>query len=123
MKKPFYKKWWFWGIIIFFILGVAGTHDKKEKEKKNAVKEVTTENKQEVKKEESLEDKIKKTVNTKIGEKNVESIQISDNPATEDPKDKIVLITAEEKNRATIKLTKTGMWRDTIAILKKRKKH
>ncbi|EJQ01400.1 hypothetical protein [Bacillus cereus] len=121
MKKPFYKKWWFWGIIIFFILGIAGTHDKKEKEKKNAVKEVTAEKKQEVKKEESLEDKVKKAVNTKIEEKNVESIQISDNPATEDPKDKIVLITAEEKDRATINLTKTGMWRDTIAILKELK--
>ncbi|HDR4862256.1 TPA: hypothetical protein QCR61_004579 [Bacillus cereus] len=56
MKKPFYKKWWFWGIIIFFILGIAGTHDKKEKEKKNAAKEVSVENKQEKKKEESKQE-------------------------------------------------------------------
>ncbi|MED1299806.1 hypothetical protein BK704_02220 [[Bacillus thuringiensis] serovar konkukian] len=34
MKKPFYKKWWFWGIVIFFILGIAGTHDKKNSEHK-----------------------------------------------------------------------------------------
>ncbi|MGG1167075.1 hypothetical protein [Bacillus mycoides] len=121
MKKPFYKKWWFWGIIIFFILGIAGTRDKKEELKKNTVKEVAAENKQEVKKEESLEDKVKKAVNKKLEEKNLESIQINDNPATEDPKDKIVLITAEEKDRATINLTKTGMWKDTIAILKELK--
>ncbi|HDR6821535.1 TPA: hypothetical protein QCV77_005111 [Bacillus thuringiensis] len=56
MKKPFYKKWWFWGIIIFFILGIAGTHDKKEEEKKNATKEVSAENKQEKKKEESKQE-------------------------------------------------------------------
>lgn len=42
MKKPFYKKWWFWGIIIFFILGIAGTHDKKNEESKAA----STESKQ-----------------------------------------------------------------------------
>lgn len=34
MKKPFYKKWWFWGIVIFFILGIAGTRDKKNSEHK-----------------------------------------------------------------------------------------
>lgn len=62
MKKPFYKKWWFWGIIIFFILGIAGTHDKKEEEKKNAAKEVSTENKQEknhVEKENKKQDTVK----------------------------------------------------------------
>lgn len=112
MKKPFYKKWWFWGIIIFFILGITGTHDKKEKEKKNAVKEVTAVNKQELKKEESLEDKVKKAVNKKFEEKSVESIQVND---------KVVQITVEGKNGLTVESRKTGMWKDTITILKELK--
>ncbi|WP_257130128.1 hypothetical protein [Bacillus thuringiensis] len=121
MKKPFYKKWWFWGIIIFFILGITGTHDKKEKEKKNAVKEVTAVNKQELKKEESLEDKVKKAVNKRLGEKNVESVKVSDKPDTENPNEKIVLITAGENSSVTINLTKRGMWKNTIDILKELK--
>lgn len=121
MKKPFYKKWWFWGIIIFFILGITGTHDKKEEAKKNAAKEVVAENKQEVKKEDLLEDKVKKAVNKKLGEKNVESVNVSDKPDTTNPNEKIVLITAGENSSVTINLTKIGMWKNTIDILKELK--
>ncbi|MFE5392578.1 hypothetical protein [Bacillus thuringiensis] len=121
MKKPFYKKWWFWGIIIFFILGIAGTHDKKEKEKKNAAKEVSVENKQEKKKEDLLEDKVKKAVNKKLKEKNVESVKVSDKPNTANLNEKIVLITAGENSGVTINLTKWGMWKNTIDILKELK--
>ncbi|MGG0209577.1 hypothetical protein [Bacillus mycoides] len=115
-------KYFISGVVCFMLTLVFYYLSPKEEVKDRETKTATVEVKKEEKpKEETLEDKVKKAVNKKIEEKNVESIQINDNPTTEDPKDKIVLITAEEKDRATINLTKTGMWRDTIAILKELK--
>lgn len=61
MKKPFYKKWWFWGIIIFFILGIAGTRDKKNSEQKVT----STESQQTIKQTEKNDKSINEVQNKK----------------------------------------------------------
>lgn len=43
---------------------------------------------------------------------------MNDNLGTENPNDKIVLITAEAKENVSANYTKKGMWIDTISILK-----
>lgn len=95
---------------------------KKEKEEKKeaekAKKEQEKKEKEEAKKEKGLEDKLNKVVNKKFGKDKVESIQINDNRGTDDPNDKIVLVTAEAKESATQNYTRKGMWIDTISILK-----
>ncbi|MCU5519865.1 hypothetical protein OCA41_06015 [Bacillus cereus] len=95
---------------------------KKEKEEKKeaekAKKEQEKKEKEEAKKEKGLEDKLNKVVNKKFGKDKVESIQINDNLGTDDPNDKIVLVTAEAKESATQNYTRKGMWMDTISILK-----
>lgn len=90
--------------------------EKKEAEK--AKKEQEKKEKEEAKKEKGLEDKLNKVVNKKFGKDKVESIQINDNLGTDDPNDKIVLVTAEAKESATQNYTRKGMWIDTIYILK-----
>lgn len=99
MKKPFYKKWWFWGIIIFFILGITGTHDKKEKEKRNAAKEVSAEKKKEESKQETkhVEKENKKQDSTKEETSNV--------------KDKDQL---EEESKKPIKAQETKVKKATV---------
>ncbi|CAM4269020.1 hypothetical protein [Bacillus paranthracis] len=92
--------------------------EKAAEEKKKQEKEVTTTAPPVEKKEESLEEKVKKVVSKKFGEKKVESVQINDNLGTEDPDDKIVLITAEGKENLTNNMTKKGMWMDTKDMLK-----
>ncbi|MGM7428588.1 hypothetical protein ABRZ22_05050 [Bacillus pacificus] len=92
--------------------------EKAAEEKKKQEKEVTTTAPPVEKKEESLEEKVKKVVSKKFGEKKVESVQINDNLGTEDPNDKIVLITAEGKENLTNNMTKKGMWMDTKDMLK-----
>lgn len=95
---------------------------KKEKEEQKtaekAKKEQEKKEKEEAKKEKGLEDKLNKVVNKKFGKDKVESIQINDNLGTDDPNDKIVLVTAEAKESATQNYTRKGMWIDTIYILK-----
>ncbi|WP_227255732.1 hypothetical protein [Bacillus thuringiensis] len=95
---------------------------KKEKEEKKeaekAKREQEKKEKEEAKKEKGLEDKLNKVVNKKFGKDKVESIQINDNLGTDDPNDKIVLVTAEAKESATQNYTRKGMWMDTISILK-----
>ncbi|WP_240678707.1 hypothetical protein [Bacillus cereus] len=95
---------------------------KKEKEEKKeaekAKKEQEKKEKEEAKKEKGLEDKLNKVVNKKFGKDKVESIQINDNLSTDDPNDKIVLVTTEAKESATQNYTRKGMWIDTIYILK-----
>ncbi|SCN38280.1 Protein of unknown function [Bacillus cytotoxicus] len=87
---------------------------KEEEEKKQAEKL----EKDKANKEKAFEDKVKKVVNKKFDKKNVESIQINDNAGTDDPNDKIVLVTAEGKENLTNNMTKKGMWMDTVDILK-----
>lgn len=89
-----------------------------EKEAEKAKKEQEKKEKEEAKKAKGLEDKLNKIVNKKFGKDKVESIQINDNLGTDDPKDKIVLVTAEAKESATQNYTRKGMWIDTIYILK-----
>ncbi|WMW41394.1 hypothetical protein RE433_29100 (plasmid) [Bacillus cereus] len=95
---------------------------KKEKEEQKtaekAQKEQEKQEKEEAKKAKGLEDKLNKAVNKKFGKDKVESIQINDNLGTDDPNDKIVLVTAEAKESATQNYTRKGMWMDTISILK-----
>ncbi|WP_257209116.1 hypothetical protein [Bacillus cereus] len=95
---------------------------KKEKEEQKtaekAKKEQEKKEKEEAKKEKGLEDKLNKVVNKKFGKDKVESIQINDNLGTDDPNDKIVLVTTEAKESATQNYTRKGMWMDTISILK-----
>ncbi|WP_257147090.1 hypothetical protein [Bacillus wiedmannii] len=93
--------------IVFYYL--SPKEEVKDKETKTATVEVKKEEKP---KEEPLEDKVKKAVNKKFEEKSVESIQVND---------KVVQITVEGKNGLTVESRKTGMWRDTIAILKELK--
>ncbi|MCC2351993.1 hypothetical protein [Bacillus pacificus] len=85
--------------------------EKKKQEKEAAAKPIE-------KKEVTLEDKVKKLTNKKFGEKKVESVKVNDNLGTEDPNDKIVLITTEAKENISANYTKKGMWIDTISILK-----
>ncbi|MEK4742666.1 MULTISPECIES: hypothetical protein [unclassified Bacillus (in: firmicutes)] len=89
----------------------ARTEEEKKKQEKEAAAPVE-------KKEESLEDKVTKLVNDKFGKKEVESVKVNDNLGTENPNDKIVLITAEAKENVSANYTKKGMWIDTISILK-----
>ncbi|PFA53734.1 hypothetical protein CN391_05210 [Bacillus anthracis] len=72
-----------------------------EEEKKKQEKEIKTATPPVEKKEESIEDKVKNVVNKKFEEKKVQSIQVNDNLGTENPNDKMVLITAEGKENVT----------------------
>lgn len=87
-----------------------------EEEKKKQEKEVAAQPVE--KKEESLEDKVKKLTSNEFGKERVESVKVNDNLGTEDPNDKIVLITAESKENVSANYTKKGMWIATISILK-----
>lgn len=89
-----------------------------EKEAEKAKKEQEKKEKEEAKKAKGLEDKLNKAASKKFGKDKVESIQINDNLGTDDPNDKIVLLTAEAKESATQNYTRKGMWMDTISILK-----
>ncbi|WP_255256215.1 hypothetical protein [Bacillus wiedmannii] len=89
-----------------------------EKEAEKAKKEQEKQEKETAKKEKGLEDKLNKAASKKFGKDKVESIQINDNLGTDDPNDKIVLLTAEAKESATQNYTRKGMWMDTISILK-----
>ncbi|ETT85563.1 hypothetical protein [Bacillus mycoides] len=88
---------------------------KADEEKKKQEKEATAPVE---KKEESLEDKVKKLASNEFGKGKVESVKVNDNLGTEDPNDKIVLITAEAKENVSANFTKKGMWIATISILK-----
>ncbi|MGN4631670.1 hypothetical protein ACTFQO_25090 [Bacillus cereus group sp. MYBK29-1] len=78
-----------------------------EEEKKKQEKEVAAQPVE--KKEESLEDKVKKLTSNEFGKEKVESVKVNDNLGTEDPNDKIVLITAEAKENVSANYTKKGM--------------
>ncbi|MFK4417135.1 membrane-bound lytic murein transglycosylase [Bacillus sp. RC251] len=92
--------------------------EQQEKEAEKAKKDQEKKEKEEAKKAKGLEDKLNKAASKKFGKDKVESIQINDNLATDDPNDKIVLLTAEAKESATQNYTRKGMWMDTISILK-----
>lgn len=68
MQKPFYSKWWFWGIVALVIIAVVGGKNSVPKEE---VKLASTEPKQEVKNETKKENKpeVKKADPTKEGNK------------------------------------------------------
>ncbi|MFE9082176.1 DUF4352 domain-containing protein [Bacillus mobilis] len=51
MKKPFYKKWWFWVIVAIIVIGAYGNSSKDKEETKTASTEPKQEAKQEPKKE------------------------------------------------------------------------
>lgn len=85
--------------------------EKKKQEKEAAAQPVE-------KKEELLEDKVKKLASNEFGQGKVESVKVNDNLGTEDPNDKIVLLTAEAKENVSANYTKKGMWIATISILK-----
>ncbi|MGN5653440.1 hypothetical protein [Bacillus sp. Brlt_9] len=89
---------------------------KADEEKKKQEKEVAAQSVE--KKEESLEDKVKKLASNEFGKGKVESVKVNDNLGTEDPNDKIVLLTAEAKENVSANYTKKGMWIATISILK-----
>ncbi|MGR5983915.1 hypothetical protein ACT7CN_26280 [Bacillus cereus] len=78
-----------------------------EEEKKKQEKEVAAQPVE--KKEESLEDKVKKLTSNEFGKEKVESVKVNDNLGTEDPNDKIVLITAEAKENVSANYTKKSM--------------
>ncbi|MCP1180550.1 MULTISPECIES: hypothetical protein [Bacillus] len=130
-------------IYLTIIGGIAGAiTDKKkdsqqatanvEKERKEAIETAQKEEKEqatEEKKEEkttaptekqpaSLEDKLNKITQDKVGKKNVESIKLNDNLGTEATNDKIALITLSGKDNLTNNMIKKGMWKDTSDMLK-----
>ncbi|MDG1603836.1 DUF4352 domain-containing protein [Bacillus paranthracis] len=60
MKKPFYKKWWFWVIVVIVVLGAYGNSSKDTEDTKTASTEPKQEAKQETKKDEPKKDEAKK---------------------------------------------------------------
>ncbi|KXY86285.1 DUF4352 domain-containing protein [Bacillus sp. FSL W7-1294] len=59
MKKPFYKKWWFWVIFVIVVLGAYGNSTKDKEETKTASTEPKQEAKQEAKKDEPKKEEAK----------------------------------------------------------------
>lgn len=128
MKKPFYKKWWFWGIIIFFILGIAGTHDKKNEESKAAstesqqtTKHVEKENeKQGNVKEEKPNDK--DMDKNQLGEESKKAIKVQDetkvNKTTIDEyKNRINQAFKEMGRKTSLKINSTDVLEDGRTVI------
>ncbi|HFJ9341796.1 TPA: hypothetical protein ACGW5N_003157 [Bacillus mobilis] len=130
-------------IYLTIIGGIAGAFsDKKknsqqananvEKERKEAIETAQKEEKKQAKEEKkeektatpvekqptSLEEKLNKIAQDKVGKKNVESIKLNDNLGTEATNDKIALITLSGKDNLTNNMIKKGMWKDTSDMLK-----
>ncbi|MDM5155830.1 hypothetical protein QUF88_19155 [Bacillus sp. DX1.1] len=93
MKKPFYKKWWFW-VIIFVVLGVLGTNiNNKNKDAKPAVAETKSKDtKKEAKKTGLTVDEYTKRINSALDEMGDKTkLKISSSEVVEDGRTAIAL--------------------------------
>lgn len=109
MKKPFYKKWWVWAIIVLGIVGIVlspSEEEMAEMEKKNAI-EVTAKPKVEKKEEkpkvrtEEIKGKVKNVVKDFNSSVSIKKIEINDHVGTEKSEDYIALVylSFDQKNK------------------------
>lgn len=122
MKKPFYKKWWFFAIIAFLIIGIALSPSDEEKETEIVAAEQEKPKKEKAEVVMTNEDKVNTIIIDKLGDKNnmkkeriVESkvFEFTDDPKGE--KNIIVILNASEN--MSNKLTRKSMWMDSVKIL------
>lgn len=134
MKKPIFKKWWFWLIVIILISGVFGKGQEKQEpvQEKRKVEETTKEEvkteqpkdeetkKEAMKKEETTQEKIEKEIHSresKYSTAKIDRISINENLGTENIKDDYIVLVYMILNPQT---EKTGnevseMFADDIA--------
>lgn len=120
IKKPFYKKWWFWVVIVIIVFSVfanSGNDDKetsdtpKATEQKEKVENTQTKEKKTESKETNKKDDIKKAVEKVVGSENLETFNYV-------PDKKFSLIKFKGSENLSSKMTVKGMYMDIFNILK-----
>lgn len=106
VKKPIYKKWWFWVIIIMFLVKGLGSMGSTEKTSDVEVEKVET------KEELSSEEVMKKAIKEVIGEENFQEFNYV-------PENNFSLIKFRGADNLSDKMTVKGMYLDMFNILKK----
>lgn len=110
VKKPIYKKWWFWVIIIIFLVKGLGSTSSDEKVSDAEIEKVET------KEELSSEEVIKKATKEVIGEENFQGF----NYVPENNFSLIKFRGADNlSDNLSDKMTVKGMYLDIFNILKK----